>query len=396
MIFQVDKNILLTTLQRVNCAVTTTKKENNLFNATIFRRFIFYVNCDKLTIKASNLDVFISDCIDIENRETKKKAFAVEARQFMRVIRTLEQQKLKVEILDYQVIISHSTGSFAFPITTDVSVFEEQPRPQITQESAHSIRIEAPGLRSILNRCSFAVATDEFRPAMNGVCIRFTKKSTEFAASDGHRLIRIKKRPTLECEERIDIIIPWQVVSILRAITPKTGFADITFNEYVDEQADADKKIPAPACLISINNVRILFRPINARYPNYSSVIPNEFNHEFSANRLLLIKSINRLTEFTSTAQSVSFTLENNLLIIDASESDLMRASEKVPCEYSSRRFRIGFKDIYLLDILKNLSTTNVSFRMIDTMRACVILPKPQPDNDEEILMLIMPMILKD
>lgn len=395
MIFQVDKNILLTALQRVSHAVITSKKANSLRHvAIIFHRFIFYANCNKLTIKASNLDVFMSDCVDIDNQEAKKKAFAVEARSFMRVVKTLEQQKLKIEILDYQIIVSHSMGSFAFPIM-DISEFEEQPKPQIKQESAHSLKIEAPGLRSILNRCSFAVATDEFRPAMNGVCIRFTKESTEFVASDGHRLIKIKKRPMLECEEQIEIIMPRQVVSILQAITPKTGFANIVFNEYV-VQTNTDEEIPGPACLISIDNMRILFRPINARYPNYNSVIPNEFNYEFNANRVSLIKSFERLAEFTNNAQPVSLVLEKDLLKLGASESNLMRANEIIPCEYGGSFFRIGFKILYLLDILKNLTAPNVSFRILDTMRACIITPKPQPDNDEEITMLIMPMLLND
>ena len=92
MIFQVDKNILLTALQRVSHAVITSKKANSLRHvAIIFHRFIFYANCNKLTIKASNLDVFMSDCVDIDNQEAKKKAFAVEARSFMRVVKTLEQ-----------------------------------------------------------------------------------------------------------------------------------------------------------------------------------------------------------------------------------------------------------------------------------------------------------------
>ena len=55
----------------------------------------------------------------------------------------------------------------------------------------------------------------------------------------------------------------------------------------------------------------------------------------------------------------------------------------------------IGFKGSAIFDILNNLSSDNVTIELGDPSRAGVIRPAEQPEN-EDILMLIMPMLLSE
>ena len=56
---------------------------------------------------------------------------------------------------------------------------------------------------------------------------------------------------------------------------------------------------------------------------------------------------------------------------------------------------RIGFKGSSMLDILNNLESDDVVIQLADPSRAGVIVPAVQPEN-EDVLMLIMPMLLND
>ena len=55
----------------------------------------------------------------------------------------------------------------------------------------------------------------------------------------------------------------------------------------------------------------------------------------------------------------------------------------------------IGFKGGALGEVLNNLDSDDVMVQLADPSKAALVLPAVQPEN-EEILMLIMPMMLND
>ena len=55
----------------------------------------------------------------------------------------------------------------------------------------------------------------------------------------------------------------------------------------------------------------------------------------------------------------------------------------------------IGFKGSNMVEILNNLSSDDVVIELADPSRAGVVVPGTQPDN-EDVLMLVMPMLLND
>ena len=55
----------------------------------------------------------------------------------------------------------------------------------------------------------------------------------------------------------------------------------------------------------------------------------------------------------------------------------------------------IGFKSSFLIDILNNIPSANVTVELADPSRAGVIVPEEQEEN-EDLLMLLMPMMLND
>ncbi|MBT3245074.1 MAG: DNA polymerase III subunit beta, partial [Bacteroidetes bacterium] len=52
------------------------------------------------------------------------------------------------------------------------------------------------------------------------------------------------------------------------------------------------------------------------------------------------------------------------------------------------------FKSTFLIEILANLTTTEVVMEMSDPTRAGILLPTAADDDSEDILMLLMPMMI--
>ena len=70
-------------------------------------------------------------------------------------------------------------------------------------------------------------------------------------------------------------------------------------------------------------------------------------------------------------------------------------AEETFICQYEGNPMNIGFKSTFLIDILNNISSQEIVMELNDPSRAGVIVPVEQGEN-EDLLMLLMPMMLND
>ena len=70
-------------------------------------------------------------------------------------------------------------------------------------------------------------------------------------------------------------------------------------------------------------------------------------------------------------------------------------AEERIVCQFDGTELSIGFKATYLIEILGNISSEEVVLELADPSRAGLIVPS-ENDEDEYVLMLLMPMMLND
>ena len=88
--------------------------------------------------------------------------------------------------------------------------------------------------------------------------------------------------------------------------------------------------------------------------------------------------------------------MQENLVVISAQDIDFSTsAEESLVCQYQGAPMSIGFKSTFLIDILNNISSTDVIIELADPSRAGVIVPLEQ-EEDDDLLMLLMPMMLND
>ena len=104
-----------------------------------------------------------------------------------------------------------------------------------------------------------------------------------------------------------------------------------------------------------------------------------------------------RILPFASeSSQLVRLHLETGKLELSSEDIDFATsAKESIVCDYSGQTMNIGFKGSSLTEILTNLESEDVTIQLADPSRAGVIVPTTQ-EEDEDILMLIMPMLLND
>jgi len=149
--------------------------------------------------------------------------------------------------------------------------------------------------------------------------------------------------------------------------------------------------------LIEMASTALQCRLIEGRYPNYNSVIPQNNPNELRVDRQGLLSALRRVQPFANDSSNlIRFRVENTTLQLDAEDYDFSKtATERMACEYNGQPMSIGFKGSSFIEILSSFDSPEAIIRLADPSRAGVVMPSEQPEN-QEILMLMMPMLIND
>lgn len=218
---------------------------------------------------------------------------------------------------------------------------------------------------------------------MNGIYFDIKEDNITVVASDGHKLVR-SQISSMNGNVTSSFILPKKPASLLKNIL---GRSDenivIRFHEKSAE--------------IKYTDGFMICRLIEGRYPNYNSVIPQNNPNELTIDRKSLLGALRRVLPFASeSSQLIRFHIDSGNLELTSEDMDFATsAKENVICDYNGRTMDIGFKGGSLYEILTNLDCDDIIMHLADPSRAGVIEPATQAE-DENILMLIMPMLLND
>ena len=372
--FNVSSSALLSALQSISKVIAS---KNTL---PILDSFLFNLEGDKLTITASDVETRLVTSVDVVSPEGSG-IFAIDAKRLLDPLKELPEQPLVFDINDYNMALNvdYENGKFNIPGQRGDAYPQQKP----LKESAFSLTLESQILYNGINRAFFATAEDELRPVMNGIFIDIQQENLIFVASDGHKLARLRNS-SIRSGERASFILPKKPANMLKNILSKnTDNVVVTFDEN-----NAYFKTPM---------FEMVCRLIEGRYPNYEAVIPTENPNTATIDRLSFMTALKRVSVFSSQASGlVKVELLENEMVVSAQDIDFSTsAEEKIVCQYTSSPLSIGFKASYLIDILANISSVNVVLRLADSTRAGVLVPAENEEN-EDLLMLLMPMMLND
>lgn len=342
--------------------------------------FLFEVRGGQLIVTASDSENVMQSTMPLESFEGEGM-FAVNSQTIIDAVKELPEQPLNIDINlgELKIYVTYQNGYYDFPIQNA----EEYPQVQAVDEGAISMTIDSGMLADNISRSLFATAQDELRPVMNGIYFDLTADYLAIVASDGHKLVR-NKNLNIKSDAPSAFILPKKPATLLKNVLVKDGSnVMIRFDQHSAEITFTDGKL----------NCRL----IEGRYPNYDSVIPKDNPNHIVIDRKSFIGALRRVLPFSSdSSQLIRYKVGNGQLELSAEDVDFStRAKESITCEYEGTPMQIGFKGSSMLEILNNLQSENVAVRLADPSRAGVIEPDGQEEN-QEILMLIMPMLLND
>ena len=140
--------------------------------------------------------------------------------------------------------------------------------------------------------------------------------------------------------------------------------------------------------------MEIYCRLVDGNYPNYSAVIPKENPNELCLDRNILLNSLKRVSIFSNqSTRRVKFKISGSEIIISGEDLDFSnKAHETLKCDYEGNDIEIAFNGKFLIEILSTLISNKINMYFSNPSKAAIIKPDDNTQENEDVLMLIMPM----
>lgn len=341
--------------------------------------FLFDINDDELKITASDLETTMTVSIKPDMVEGKGQV-TIPARLLIDVMKNFPDIPVSFNIDEATLAIEITTGEGRYKMVGHKS--DEFPQvPVITEPSVWEIPADV--LACGFEKTIFATGNDEIRPIMTGVYMAMSDTCLTFVATDAHKLVRYR-RMDVKSDTAASFIVPKKPINQLKNIL--AGRADEPVHvEFNNTNAS-----------FTFGEYKLICRLIEGRYPNYEAVIPTTNPNKLIVDRQLLNAAIKRVAIFSSKAtHQIRFKINGQELVLTAEDLDYSNeAKERLTCNYSGEDMEIGFSSKFFQEMLANLSQTEIQLEMSAPNRAGIITPVDNQNADEDILMLLMPVML--
>lgn len=342
--------------------------------------FKFETNGLAMTITAGDSDNRIVTTLELIECDADV-CFCINAKTLIDLLKELPDQPVAFEVDTDMMRISvrYQNGEFNVMGTKA----DDYPDMVFQSQEAQTVTMDCAALYDGISRCMNSVGDDEIRPVMSGILMDVTAQTTTFVATDGHKLVRDIVKS--ESPTAFNAILPKKIPLLLRTFLPKDGGkAFVSTNGSVLQ--------------VATSTYTLTGKLIEGKYPNYNSVIPQTNPYSITIDRQSLVSAARRVALFSSQNSSlVKLQVANDTLTLSGQDYDFSTsAEERVLCQYNDTPMTIGFKGSLLVEMLNLLDSDEVCLQMSDPTRPGIIVPSKEDEKEYKVLVLLMPMMVKD
>jgi len=369
--FIVSSSALLKQLQLINGVINA----NTVL--PILEDFLFEIERNKLTVVATDLETVMKVHLDVEAKDNGK--VCIPAKILMDSLKNIAEQPLTFTIdKNFGIEITSDNGKYKV-MGENPDNFPKEP----VADDANSFKMTSSALVSAINKSLFAVSNDDLRPAMTGVFFELDKKGLTCVATDAHRLVKYKRKD-VSCPKSDTFIVPKKPLNLLKTAMP-------------DNDDELTLSYNSNHLFVKHGGTELVCRLIDARFPDYKVVIPADNPYKLVLNKNDFQSALRRVSIFSNkSTNQVALTISGSELQLAAQDIDFsFEGNERMSCQYDGEDLQIAFNAKFLIEMLNAAETQDIIIELSTSTKAGIIKPT-EMDENEDLLMLVMPLMLNN
>lgn len=269
--------------------------------------------------------------------------------------------------------------SITFPSgNAEISAMDADEFPAIAEVLGTPLSLPAAAFSRMLGDVIYASSSEEQKQILNGVCVTISGGEVEFAGIDGHRLAK----NAIAIEEEVPearFVIHRKSAEGLFKLASKDGMISIMQD--------------SRQVLVSGSRWLCVSRLLEGDFPNYSQLIPRQFEHTAAFDREELLGAVDRVSVIPDSHETVILQFTGNgRCRISCKSSEAGKVEEWVDVEGVSP-FKIAFNRKYFADALKHFHQEKIELNMNSPTSPAVINAIGDADTK---LALVMPIQIRE
>jgi len=374
--FTIQKDLLLESIQHVMKAISSR------VTIPILTGIKIEATNEGIKLTGSDSDISIESFIPTEENgiihveNIQPGSIVVQSKYFPDIIRKLPLKTVEINTTDEFKVNIISGGSEFHLNGQDPNEYPQLP----TLYSENSFTLTNTVLKELIKQTVYAVSTVETRPILTGVNMTLKDQGLNFVATDSHRL----------ASRHLPINLADNQLNFNSVVIP--GKSLVELNKIIDENDETTSiSVTENQILFQTKNLYFLSRLLDGNYPETSRLIPDQSKTTILTKTKELLNAIDRASLLARENKNNVVKLEtksDNRLEISGHTPEVGQVIEEVNSEsVEGEDLKISFSAKYMLDALKIIESDNVKIEFTGAMRPFII----KPENDEDILQLILP-----
>ena len=314
------------------------------------------IKTDKGRLRLTTSDLNVTTSVWVGAKVDTDGGVAVPSRLLADFINQISDEKVSA-VLDKETLKLKTDKSSA---TFNGMKASEFPETEV-HEDGLKVSIPSTDLVKAISYVQFAVAADEGRPVLSGIYLRLEGDKLILAGTDGFRMAeyRIKLDKPIKSEEPIAVVLPGKAFGdTVRSFAPESENIEIDIN--------SDKNI----AIVKVEDMESQLRMIEGQYPDYESVVPDDFSTEIKFEKQELSTGIKLASVFAREL--------GNMIKVVAGEEDVKVLSQPsetgsneatVNGELEGEPLEIAFNAKYILDLVNNIGEDELSFKASESLK---------------------------
>ncbi len=323
-----------------------------------------------IQLTATDLEMQIS--LKVENSFSGELSTTISAKKFLDICRSLPESA-DIDMITNDSRMTVKAGKSRFNLQTLPAA--DYPVMTKAAGSGTSITLSQLALKKLFKQVEFAMAQQDIRYYLNGLLLEVDADSLNVVGTDGHRLsftsIKLK-----QSYDKTDVIVPRKtVIELIKLLNDN------------DEQVTIE--INAGQVNFTFNDMRLISKVIDGKFPDYHRVIPVGHQNTFSVNRLAVLTAMQRASILSNEKyRGIRMVLSHHNLKLISTNTEQEEAEEELEIDYAQDSLDIGFNVTYLIDVLNNVTEEKINFSFADANSSCLI----TVPNDQNYKYVVMPM----
>lgn len=336
----------------------------------ILSHILLDIKQDVLCITATNLESAIE--LTLHGSGFSPGRVCVPAKVFSLFIQSIKDERVQLEDRQGSLVIKTHTRDTRI----NGAVSDEFPLiPRI--KKLNSLTINSSLFCEGIGRVLPAVSMSEFKPELGGVFVNISPTSIKLAGTDTFRLA--EKTILFESKKQLDpfsFIMPYRISQEIIKVFHGEGELSISTGEN-------QVVLESDGCVI-------LSRLIEGNFPEYSAIIPKNFETSCFVEKDAFVNAVRASSIFASKLQEVTTGVKNQHIEIQSLNQDIGEYKNIIPCSPSGKDMVAGFNYRYLLDGLQAVDEEHIFFGLNGEQSPSLIKNK----SDNSFFYVVMPIRL--